>query len=98
MLLVKSGEIGSRKNEEAESKPTMPNCGWASLVAQSVKNLPAVQESRVQSLEKENPQRRKWQTIAVSLPGKHHGQRSLAGCSPQGCKESGATERLTQWW
>ena len=35
MLLVKSGEIGSRKNEDAEPKPTMPSCGWASLVAVS---------------------------------------------------------------
>ena len=28
----------------------------------------------------------------VFLPGKFHGQRSLAGCSPQGRKESEATE------
>ena len=31
----------------------------------------------------------------VSLPGKSPGQRSLVGCSPWGCKESGTTERLT---
>ena len=55
MLLVKSGEIGSRKNEEAGSKPTMPSCGWASLVVQSVKNLPAVLETWVWSLEKDDP-------------------------------------------
>ena len=29
------------------------------------------------------PQRRKWQPIPVFLPGKAHGQRSLAGYSPQ---------------
>ena len=29
-----------------------------------------------------------------SLPGKSHGQRSLAGCSPWGCEESDTTERL----
>ena len=28
------------------------------------------------------------------LPGKSHGQRSLEGYSPWGCKESGTTERL----
>ena len=28
---------------------------WASLVAQSVKNLPAMQETRVQSLDQEDP-------------------------------------------
>ena len=30
----------------------------------------------------------------VLLPGKSHGWRSLVGCSPWGCKESDATERL----
>ena len=32
------------------------------------------------------PWRRKWQPTSVSLPGKSHGQRSLAGCSPWGRK------------
>ena len=31
--------------------------------------------------------RRKWQPTPVLLPGKSHGQRSLAGYSPWGCKE-----------
>ena len=57
---------------------------WASLVAQSVKNLPAVQETRMWSLGWEDPWRRKCQPIPVSLPGKSHGQRSLVGCSPWG--------------
>ena len=30
--------------------------------------------------------RRKWQPTPVFLPGKSHGQRSLAGYSPWGCK------------
>ena len=34
----------------------------------------------------------KWQTTLVLLPGKSHGQRSLAGYSPQGRKESDTTE------
>ena len=38
------------------------------------------------------PWRRKWQPTLVFLPGKFHGQRSLVGCSPWGCKESGTTE------
>ena len=38
--------------------------------------------------------RRKWQPIPVSLPGKSHGQRSLAGYCPCGCKESDITEPL----
>ena len=32
------------------------------------------------------PLRRKWQPTPVCLPGKSHGQRSLAGYSPWGCK------------
>jgi len=31
--------------------------------------------------------RRKWQPTPAFLPGKSHGERSLAGHSPQGCKE-----------
>ena len=38
--------------------------------------------------------RRQWQPTPVLLPGKSHGRRSLAGCSPWGCKESDMTERL----
>ena len=34
-------------------------------------------------------QRRQWQPTPVLLPGKSHGQRSLVGCSPWGCEESG---------
>ena len=42
------------------------------------------------------PWRRKWQPTQGSLPGKFHGQRSLAGYSPWDCKESDRTEWLTQ--
>jgi len=45
---------------------------WASLVAQSVKNMPAVQETRVRSLSWEDSWRRKWQPTPVSLSGKSH--------------------------
>ena len=38
------------------------------------------------------PWRRAWQPTPVSLPGKSHGQRSLGGYSPWGCKELGMTE------
>ena len=40
------------------------------------------------------PQRRKWQPTPVFLPGKSHGQMSLAGYSPWGHKESDMTELL----
>ena len=38
------------------------------------------------------PWKRKWQPAPVFLPGESHGQRSLAGCSPWGRKESDTTE------
>jgi len=41
------------------------------------------------------PWKRKWQPTPVSLPGKPHRQRTLAGYSPWSCKESDTTERLS---
>ena len=41
------------------------------------------------------PWRRKWQPTPVFLPGKSHGQRSLAGYSPWGRKELGPAAWLT---
>ena len=38
------------------------------------------------------PWGRAWQPTPVTLPGESHGQRSLAGYSPWGCKESDMTE------
>ena len=35
---------------------------------------------------------RKWQPTSICLPGKFHGQRSLANYSPWGCKESVTTD------
>ena len=41
---------------------------------------------------REDPRSRKWQPTAVFLPGKFHGQRSLAGYSPWGLNESDTIE------
>ena len=38
------------------------------------------------------PWRRKWQPTPVFLPGKPHGQKSLAGCSSWVCKDLDMTE------
>ena len=65
---------------------------WASLVAQLVKNPPAMRETWVQSLGREDPRRRKWQPTPVFLPGESHGRRSLVGNNSQGHKESDVTE------
>ena len=79
---------------------TLPSCGslwrwWALLVTQTVKNLPAMQKTWLQSLGQKDPLEEEMAT-PVFLPGKSHGQRSLAGNRPRGCKESDMTEQLTQ--
>ena len=81
---------------EASSKSVsvLPNKHWASLVAQRVKRLPAMQETRVWSLGQEDPLEKEWQPTPVLLAGKSHGQRSMVGYSPWGHKELNMTERL----
>ena len=59
-----------------------------------VKNLPAMQETWVQSLDQEDPLEKDWQPTPVFLPGESHGQRSLVGYSPWSYKESDTTKRL----
>ena len=39
------------------------------------------------------PWRRKWQPTLVFLPGKSQGQKTLAGYSPRGLRESDRTEK-----
>ena len=45
---------------------------------------------------KKMPWKRAWQPIPVSLPGEFRGQRSLAGYSPWGCKESDRGKQLSK--
>ena len=73
----------------------------------AVKNLPAMQEMQVQSLDQEDPLIHGSgkspggghgnQPTTLFLPGESHGQRSLAGYSPQDCKELDMTERLSMY-
>ena len=67
----------------------------ASLVAQTVKNLPAMQETQVGSLDRAYPWRRDRIPTPVFLPGESHGQRSLAGYSACYRKESDMAEQLS---
>ena len=69
----------------------------ASLVAQEVKCLPAMRETRVRSQVGKIPWRKKWQPTPVLLPGKFHGWSSLVGYNPWDHKESDTTEQL-QWF
>ena len=75
----------------------------SSLIAQTVKNLPALQETQVRSLGWEDPLKKEMETHSSILgigilptPVEFHGQRSLAGYRPRGHKESDMTEQLTQ--
>ena len=52
------------------------------------------QETRVQSLGREDPLEEEMATIPVFLPEKSQGQRSLVGYSPWGRKELDTTEGL----
>ena len=61
-------------------------CWGPTKVAQSLKNPPAVQKTQLQLLGGEDPQEKEIVTHSVFLPGKFHGQRSLAGYSPWGRK------------
>ena len=65
-----------------------------------VKNLPAnVRDSRLgfDPGAGKTPWGRKWQPTLVFLPRKFHRQRSLAGYSPWGHKESDTTEQLSAY-
>ena len=60
-----------------------------------VKNLPAIQETWVRSLDWENLLEKGMATHSSFLPRESHGQRSLVGYRPWGHKESDMTEQLT---
>ena len=63
-------------------------------MARTVHNPPTVQESWVRFLGQEDPLEKGMATTPAFLPEKSHGQRSLAGYSPCGHKESDTTEQL----
>ena len=67
---------------------------WASLVAQRLKRLPAVQETWVRFLSQEDPLEKEMATHSSTLVWRIPWGRSLVGYSPWGPKESDTTERL----
>ena len=69
---------------------------WASLVAQTVKHLPAVWETWIQSLGWEDPLEEGMATHSSILAWTESSwTEELAGYSPWGCKESDMTEQLS---
>ena len=67
-------------------------CYRASLIAQSVKNMPAMQETQVRFLGREDPLEKEMASHSSILAGNCHVQRSLVGCSPWGHKELDMTQ------
>ena len=67
----------------------------ASLVAQLVKNLPAVQETWVRSLGWEDPLEKEMAVHSSILTWKSPWTEEPGGLNPWGRKESGTIERLT---
>ena len=58
-------------------------------MAQTVKNLPAVQEIQVQSLGWEDPLQKEWQAPPVFLPGEFHGQKEPSSLESMGLQRVG---------
>ena len=68
---------------------------WVSLMAQTVKNLPNVGDlGPIPGLGR-SPGGGHGNPLQYSCLENPHGQRSLVGCSPWGCKESDMTEQLS---
>ena len=73
---------------------------WAFHVVPVVKNAPAnagdMKDMGLIPGSGWSPGGGHWQPTPVFLPAECHGQRSLAGYGPQGCKESDTTEVTEQ--
>ena len=86
-------QVDSLPSELPGGKTSKPYI--ASLVAQRLKRLLALWKTWVRSLGQEDPLEKEMAThSSIFVPGESHGQRSLVGYSPWGCKESDTTEQL----
>ena len=107
---IYSGMLLSHKKEQNwvicsdVDKPRVCHTEWSKsekekqisyVRAQTVKHLPAMEEPQVWSLGQKAPLEKGMATHSRFLPGKPHGQRSLAGDTLWDYKESDMTEWLT---
>ena len=69
---------------------------WAFLMAQMVRNPPAMWVTGFDPWIGKIPWRREWLPTPVFWPGEFHGKRSLESYGPWGRKESDTTERLSK--
>ena len=72
--------------------PSLPR---ASLIAQLVKNLPAMQETWVRSLGQEDPLEKEMANYSSILAWKIPWTEESGGLQSMGCRELGTTEQLT---
>ena len=72
-----------------------PRLKGAFLVAQVVKNMPAMQETQVQSLGQEDPLEKGMATHSSILAWRIPWTRNLVGCGPRGRRGSDTTELLS---
>ena len=77
---------------------TVLTCILASPVAQMVKNLPAMRETWIWALGREDPLENEMATHCSILPGEFHGERSQASYSLWDWKESDMTEWSTSFF
>ena len=85
---AQAGGLWSRiaANDKVLKLGVLSGLEGASLVAQTGKNSPAVLETHVQSLGREDPVVKEMATHSIYLPGEFHVQRNLVGCHPWGHK------------
>ena len=90
--------LGIQSTEDFQSW-NLDLCFVESLLAQMVSNLPPMQETMVWSLGLEDPLEKGMAPTPGFWPGESHGQKSLAGYSPWGRRESDTAERpwLSLW-
>ena len=73
-------------------RSAFPGANLTSLVAQMLKNVPAMQETQVRSLGQEDPLEKETATHSSILAWRIPWKRSLAGYSPWSHKESDIIE------
>ena len=84
------GSIPGSGRSTGEGIGYLPQCSWASLVAQLVKNSPAMRETWVRSLGWEDP----LEKGMAGYPLQYSGLENSMDYSPWGHKESDTTERV----
>ena len=83
------GTLSLTKEARIYNGEKAPSSVSGSLVAQVVKRLPAVQETQVQSLGREDLLEKEMATPPVFLPEKFHGRRTPVDYSPWGSQRVG---------